>query len=195
MDDILTQANLEDYRSPNKSLFVLARGWCGLQPNSSEAIPIGKLRMIFDQWHEANYEFLPEDRGYDELFFDLIDKVGRVKVPLGDDAIDTAWERMLIAPRPAAADQFQQDELKELTAFCWQLQQLHGADPFYLSCRTVQRLWHLKSHTKAARWLLGLRRLKVIQLVSLGDSKEHKASRYYFIGPETGFEEKTTKHQ
>ena len=179
---ILNQATLENNRSINKSLFTLARGWCSLHPNSSASIPIRKLRTIFDQWYEINSEFIPSKKGYDELFFELIDKVGRVKVPLDYDVIGTAWERMLIAPRPKSADKFRTDELKDLTSFCWQLQQIQGDAPFYLSCRTVQRLWRLNSHTKAARWLLGLRQLNVLELISQGSAISQHASRYFFIG-------------
>lgn len=188
VNDILAQANLEDYHSTNKSLFVLARGLSALHPASPRSIPIGKLRVIFDRWYDENYDFLPDSKGYDELLFDLIDKVGRVKIPLGADTINTAWERMLRAPYPESANLFRQKELKQLTSLCWQLQKLQGPDPFFLSCRTVQRLWSLKSHTKAARWLLGLRRLEILKLVDLGDSGSHRASRYYFIGPVIGSE-------
>jgi hypothetical protein len=188
VDDILAQANFEYCHSTNKSLFVLARGLCALHPASSKAIPLIKLQMIFDQWYNANYAFLPDSKGYDELLFDLIDKVGRVKIPLGADTINTAWERMLRSPYPEAANLFRQEELKQLTSLCWQLQKLQGLDPFFLSCRTVQRLWSLKSHTKAARWLLGLRRVKVLELVDPGDSGSHRASRYIFTGPVVGHE-------
>ena len=60
----------------------------------------------------------------------------------------------------------------------WQLQRLAGDESFFLSCRSVQRLFGLETHTQGMRRLGGLVRVGVLEVVKQGGPKTNKATRY-----------------
>ena len=180
--EVITLANLEEERSVNKCLFQFARGLFTLELQCSEPFSRDELHEMFCQWYERYEHALIDEVGRDELFFDLLEKYDRVKVPFGCDVIKTAWQNALTNSYPVEAQKFQQEELKQLTAFCLQLQITAGDNAFFLSCRTVQRLLGLRSHHKAARWLRGLVATGMLKEIEKGSPGTKKASRYRYTG-------------
>jgi len=87
----------------------------------------------------------------------------------------------LASPYPPEAAQFREDEIKQLVAFCWQLQIAAGDGPFFLSSRKAQTLLGLKEHKQAARRLRGLVRTGVLEIVERGGAKTNRATRYRYV--------------
>ena len=180
LDEVLAIANLEEEHSADICLFKFARGIRTLELGHSEPFSIDELRPMFARWYEQNESALTGEVGIDDVFCDFMDKFSRVKAPLGTDVVKTAWQNALANPYPKEAQKFRQEERKQLTAFCLQLQITAGDNAFFLSCRTVQRLLGLRSHHKAARWLRGLVRVGVLKEIEKGGPGTKKASRYRF---------------
>ena len=79
---------------------------------------------------------------------------------------------LLTAPRQA--------RLQKLVALCHLMQALAGPNPFYLACRTVQRLFNLKTHEQPATWLRILRKRGVLTEVIKGGPTSMRASRFHY---------------
>jgi len=70
-------------------------------------------------------------------------------------------------------------DLLLLATVCRELQAFHGANPFFISYRTVQRIFGHETHDKAARWMRSLCVMKVIKETEKG--KGLNASRYRYL--------------
>jgi hypothetical protein len=174
--------------STNISLFLFARGVHALQLRHGKDFSRDELQRMFGEWYDYNYDFLCEAEGvddemdgFDDLYFDFLEKYERVRVPLGNDFAEAAWQIARVGPYPPEAEQFQQDELKQLTCLCWHMQIASRNEPFFLSCRKVQTLMGLSTHQIAARRLRGLVKCGVLEVVEQGGPKTNKATRYRYV--------------
>jgi hypothetical protein len=179
--EVLELSSMEDELITNIGLFKFARGIRALGLARNEEFSMAQLREMFSQWYSSNDVYHHGEGGFDDMFFDFLEKLKRVKVPLGQDFVEAAWQTACVAPYPPEAKQFQQDELKQLTALCWQMQLAAEDGVFYLSCRQVQALMKLNAPEQAARWLRGLVRIGVLEEVEKGGPHTNKATRYRYI--------------
>ena len=93
-------------------------------------------------------------------------------------------ERAVTTDLPTVALQYEQPELRMLVALCRELQRAAGDGPFWLACRTVERLLGVGRVT-AWRWLGLLVDDKILYLVEKGDRRTGRASRYVYIADDT----------
>src|SRR6266436_2530710 len=104
----------------------------------------------------------------EEYFIEFLNAYKRAKFPIGSTVIPTAWKAAQEQRPPQEANQFENPQLRLLVSLCRELQRVNGSEPFYVSCRTVQKLFQLGTHTTAAKWLKALCALEIIQETKKG---------------------------
>jgi hypothetical protein len=129
-----------------------------------------ELRVVFSLWHGRAVGYLRAGQAWDEYFAEFTEAYGDVKRPGGNAVVDIAWRAVSTpnCPYPPESALFVDTRLQKLVALCHLLQALAGPNPFYLACRTVQRLFGLKSHEQGANWLRILRKRGVLAEVRKG---------------------------
>jgi hypothetical protein len=163
-------------------LFTLARGIKTLEAQRSEPYTRNELREVFNQWYAAALPYVRENLAAEDYFLELLELYDYADTPLGSGVVESAFLQAQSAPYPPESEQFEGSDFKLLVAFCWHLQQQTGGDSFYLSCRTVQRLFGLETHAQAARRLRGLVRFGVLEVTGKGGPKTNRATRFNFVG-------------
>lgn len=105
------------------------------------------------------------------------------RVPAGQ-GFDAAVARILSEPLPSEADRYEEETVRRLVAVCAGLHRFAGEEPFYLSCRTAQRVCGFGSYHTASRRLTRLVEdglLKVV-LKARGGTDRRRATRYRWVG-------------
>lgn len=102
-----------------------------------------------------------------------------VQVPAGQ-GFDAAVARILAVPFPPEADRYADEPTRRLAAVCAGLQRHAGENPFFLSCRTAQRVCGFGSKDTANRRLNRLvdDGLLVVTWKGLGGTDRRRATRY-----------------
>jgi hypothetical protein len=96
---------------------------------------------------------------------------------------DGAMTRALAEPSPAEAERYEEEAMKKLVAVCVALQKYAGEEPFFLSCRTAQRICGFGSFHTAARRLNQLVEdgLLVVVWMGKGGTDRRRATRYRWL--------------
>ena len=153
-------------------LFALARSVKSFA-HEHGAYSLGELRAIHDRWHEVSKALLPLKLQDGEFCFAAFLKAfGNVKYLQGERVLENAWERTLCPPPPGLAGILSQclspdAPLCRLAHLCLELQRGFGEQPFFLSCRTVGRLFGAGPAT-ASTWLRSLEVMGIIETVKKG---------------------------
>ena len=101
------------------------------------------------------------------------------KFPLGSVVLAQAMEAAKKNPIPPTALTWTTDpDVRLLAAICRELQTIHGAEPFFLSGRMVQRIFKHNTHATGAKWLRSFCVMQVVVEVKKGIGLT--ASRYRF---------------
>jgi hypothetical protein len=178
---LLLMAKPSRKHTNHNCLFLLARGVLALEEERGKCYSRAELRDVFNQWYAAAKPYVRENLTSDDYFMEFLELCDYANTPLGSGTVDLAWELAQSEPLPPEAEQFDSLEYKLLTALCWHLQRLAGAEPFYLSTRTVQRVCGLETHTQAARRLRMLVRFEVLEEVEKGGPHTNKATRFRYV--------------
>ena len=179
--ELIALATPTNSHQNHRCLFLLARGVRALGRQRGRELSTGERRKVFGAWYQRATPFLNTGQSKDEYWFEFLEGYERVKSPLGEEAITRAWKQAHLLQPPKAAEQFEHPQIRLLVALCRELQRAAGHEPFYLSCRTVQRLFRHDLHTTAALWLRGLVRSKIIEEVEKGGPQTNRASRYRYL--------------
>ena len=166
----------------NWSLFLFARGLRTLEAKRREDLTPDEVTNAFNQWYSRSVKFLDSEKTKFEYETKFSNEYEHAKTAFGNEAIKRAWQLANEEPPPDDAYEFENPKFRLLVALCWQLQVIAGDKPFYLSCRTVQELLGLGSHSTAAEWLSHLRVKNIIREIEKGNNKTEKpkASRYRY---------------
>lgn len=164
-------------RQRHRLLFELARELKAI-PALADA-PVAELKPYIRQWHQ---EALPHitTKPFEESWFDFAEAWDKVKFPKGKEPMAMIFSKAVEAELPEVAQQYEQQELRLLVALCRELQRGCGDGEFFLSTRTAGQLLGI-DHVKASRWLRGLQRDGILELVTLGSRQKRKASRYRYL--------------
>jgi hypothetical protein len=107
-----------------------------------------------------------------------------VKVPIGQSPLNEAFKRASATAPPQSALRYEDPRKRQLAALCRELQSASQSNPFYLSCRSVEKLIGI-SYQLANKWLYMLTIDRLIQVETPGTSGPGgKATRYRYIGGE-----------
>ena len=165
----------------NKRIFSFVRALKAI-PALTDA-DAESVRGIVKEWHRRARPVI-ETKPFEETWIDFRRAWKRVILPLGDDPMGLMLERAVTTGLPTVALEYEQPELRVLVALCRELQRAAGERPFWLACRTVQRLLGVGRVT-AGRWLGLLVDDKILFLVEKGSRQTGRASRYCYIADDT----------
>jgi hypothetical protein len=164
-------------------VFTLARAVKAMEKKQARLWSHGEKRKLFHLWLERAAPHLKKSQNVDEYWFEFLEAYDNAIYVLGFDVIQNAWKSTNSKDPPAAANQFQSDKIRLLVSLCRELQILSGEKAFFLSCRTVQRLFNLESHARAAAWLKGLTQDGILKVIKQGGPDTNKATRYRYLPP------------
>lgn len=111
--------------------------------------PARDLRAIVQDWHARALAVIGT-KPFEETWADFVYAWKRVKWPHGVTLAAAVQKATDNTETPPEAANYDDPKNQLLLRICWQLQQLHGVEPFYLSLRTAGGLADL-SHTEAAK--------------------------------------------
>ena len=154
--------------------FLLARRIRGIELRYQFRCGPMLLRRIFDRWEEQNRQYLTDGPDY---YSDFLAMMSKVRFPQG-------YLRHVLKIARAKNTPIRAQSLPPLVQLlaklCRELQKLAGGGSFFLASRAVAELFDC-THTTAANWLRALALIDVIEVVSVGDLAEHRASEYRYI--------------
>jgi len=188
METLLAGTIPTERHGNHERLFTLARRVKAFALGQPAPLPEAELRAVFSLWHQRAAGFLRADQAWDEYYYEFAEAYADVKRPGGQAVVDVAWKAVnaTTCPLPPEAALFVDARLQKLVALCHLLQALAGPEPFFLACRTVQRLFNLRTHEQAAAWLRLLRKQKVIAEAVKGGPTSMRATRYYYCNAAQG---------
>jgi hypothetical protein len=137
------------------------------------------LETVVRDWHQRALPFIGT-KPFEETWIDFLRAWPRVKYPKGTEPMAKVFAQALDAHPPAVAERYEQPRLRLLVSLCRELQRGAGDGPFYLSVRTAAGLLGVDIST-ASRWLFLLLQDGILDIVSRGDQRERKASRFRYI--------------
>jgi hypothetical protein len=164
----------------NECLWQLARTLKAL-PHLAEAGE-GDLWPFVEQWFQLAHGVIGT-KSLAVCWKDFKRQWKLAKVPAGQ-GFDAAIARILCEALPPEADRYEEEAVRRLVAVCAGLQRFACEDPFYLSCRTAQRVCEFGSYHTASRRLTRLVEdglLKVV-LKARGGTDRRRATRYRWVG-------------
>ena len=179
--DLIAQVAPTDYGQNNDSLFRLAR----LLKSYEDAIgrlPTEQERLfVFDRWCLVARRFWRHPR--DEYYAEFLDACHYARISLDQNPIELAVSRARCSPLPEVAG-FTDERIRLLVAICREMQQITGANSFFLPTRKLGEI--LGAHwTQVGRWLRILEKpLEIIHLAP-GEVRRPGGSRSprYYYGP------------
>lgn len=137
------------------------------------------LEAVVREWHRQALPFIGT-KPFEETWIDFLRGWPRVKYPKGTEPMAQPFAKAVEAELPQVAERYEQRQLKLLVSLCRELQRAVGDGAFYLSVRTAARLLAVDPST-AWRWLFLLEHDGILIVVTRGDRKERRASRYRYI--------------
>jgi len=161
----------------NRQVFELARALKAI-PWLADADP-RDLEVVVREWHRQALPFIGT-KPFEETWIDFLRGWPRIKYPKGSEPMAKVFAQALEANPPAVAERYEQPQLKLLVSLCRELQRGAGDGPFYLSVRTAAGLLGVDIST-ASRWLFVLSQDRILDIVSRGNQRERKASRYRYV--------------
>jgi hypothetical protein len=178
IEDALRVSMPNKKRENNALLFKLARAIKTLEVKG-EKFDLARLESIFSEWHRRSEKFLREGQSREEYYLEFMNACERAKFPLGGVKVAEAWEKANSQPLPSEAMRFENPKLCLFVAFLKQLQEMAGAEPFFLTSRDGAHFLQLESHSIVDKWFGALRKLGYIKVAQPGN--EHRATRYFYI--------------
>jgi len=181
--DLIAQVAPTDYRQNNDSLFRLARLLKSYEDEIGR-LPTAQERLfLFDRWCLVARGFWRHSR--DEYYAEFLDACHYARIGLDQSPIELAVSRAKSAPLPEVAG-FTDERIRLLVAICREMQQITGANSFFLPTRKLGEI--LGEHwTQVGRWLRILEKpLEIIHLAP-GEVRRRGGNRSprYHYGPAT----------
>ena len=161
-------------------LWELARALKGI-PELVDA-NAADLTPILRDWYERAKPRTSGEHDFDDTRLGFARAWSRAILPGGDDPLRLVLARADAAGTPPEADHYDHTGRRRLAGLCRELQAAAGDQPFYLSARTVARLFELKSWSTGSQWLRLLEMDKLLWVAERGSEARMKATRYRYIG-------------
>ncbi len=158
--DLIAQVAPTDYHHNNTSLFKLARLVKSYENAIGRASTEGELEAVFDRWSLIAHRFWRHTR--DEYYAEFLDACSYARIGLDENPIEVAVSRAKAALLPQVQG-FTDERIRLLVAICREIQQITGANPFFLPTRKLDEILGVHC-TQVARWLRVLEFLRIIHL-------------------------------
>jgi hypothetical protein len=180
-DAVRAAVPLKEHENHHR-LFTLARAIKALELKRGSKFTVSEMKKLFEKWHELAKPFARADLSKDDYWFEFLEGYENAEHPLGIDVVAAAWEAARAKPLPPEAMQFETEEVRRVVSLCRELQALRPGSPFFLSVRTVQRLLGHETHATVSRWLRGLARSGVLEVIKQGSQQSRQATRFRYRG-------------
>ena len=148
-------------------------------------LSLEERKSAFNVWWGLAKPTLPEDTDFDECLLLFLDAYDKARTPLGSNVLETAVKRLKETPPPPEANRFSSAKIKRLVHFCHELQTIAGGNPFFLGARDAARVIGC-TPVVACKYLNGLVREGILELVVKGTAAGRRASRFRYAGPGHG---------
>ena len=161
---------------------VLARAVKALETLRGSSFSPKEHQDIHNRWLEGAAPFLRPGQSKEDYFMEYLNAYQLAKYPLGSAAVAKAMDAAKQNPLPPDALPWASNpDTRLLAAICRELQKSAGEAPFYLSARTVQRIFQHQTHATGAKWLRSFCVMQILTETEKG--KGLRASRYRYCGP------------
>jgi hypothetical protein len=166
----------------NASLFKLARLVRSYEKVVGRAATNTELELVFDLWCSLSCPFWRSELTRDDYYAEFLMAYSYARIGLTENPLELAVSRAKAAPLPEVPG-FTNERIRLLVAICRELQEITGANPFYLPTRKLGDI--LEAHwTQVAKWLRALEVLDVIHLAP-GEVRKRggaRSPRYHYRG-------------
>jgi len=182
LDEAITSTLPTDTGQRDRCIFTFCR-WLKAIPELQD-LKAAQLKPIVERWHARAYPIIGTKR-FEVTWQDFIYAWKRVKYPKGMLLGPVLQKAREDTQNPPEATDYEDPRTQLFVRICWQLQQIHGEQPFWLSHRTAGQLLGI-SHTEAGKKFEMLMEDGV-----LGIANAHTkifATRYRYIGQHAGKE-------
>ena len=161
------------------ALFKLARALKAFEISTGALLSPAQKSAAFQDWYGQTLALglLRQGQARDDYMSEFLSAWQHAQWPLGNDPVQTAWQKAQLEALPPEAAHFEGESRKRLVALCWQLH-LAAKGHWFLAGRTAAQLLGAK-HRTVALWLSNLVALGVLEIVS--ESTTVKARRYRFL--------------
>jgi hypothetical protein len=178
--DLISGIAPTDYGQNNASLFKLGRLVKGYEQAIGRAATQRELEFVFDQWCPLAARFWRSRCSCDDYYAEFLELYSYARTGL--NPIEVAVSRAKAAPLPEVQG-FGDERIRLLAAICREMQDITGADPFFLPTRKLGEVLGAH-HTSVAHWLRALEFLGIIHLAK-GEVRRRGGSRSprYHYGP------------
>ncbi|MGD9874512.1 MAG: BT4734/BF3469 family protein [Kiritimatiellia bacterium] len=157
----------------NKKVLNLARG-LKLDAGLSDA-PKSELKKIVREWFRLALPHI-KTKDFTETWADFVYAWDRVRTPLSEGAIISAWHRVESEPLPEVCEAYADNErASRLLALCWHLKRQDGT--FYLSMPQAAKLLKMHPH-QVLRFLKMFRADGLFSIIEKGQLEKRKATLY-----------------
>jgi hypothetical protein len=179
-DDLISEVAPTDYHQNNASLFKLARSVKSYEQSIGRAATQRELEFVFDRWSSVADGFWRKGSTRDDYYAEFLDCYHYAHTALN---IEVAVSLAKAAPLPEVQG-FTNERIRLLVSICREMQQITGADPFFLPTRKLGEILDVH-YSQVARWL---RALEVLQIIHLprGEVRTrggNRCPRYYYGQP------------
>ena len=143
-------------------MFKLARLVKSYENAIGRPATVLERQFVFDRWCLLARRFWRPELTRDDYYAEFLDACSYARIGLDENPIEVAVSRAKAAPLPQVQG-FTDERIRLLVAICREMQQITGANPFFLPTRTLDEI--LRVHfTQVARWLRVLEFLGIIHL-------------------------------
>ena len=180
-NDIMSEIAPTDFHQNNGSLLKLARLVKSYEGAIGRPTAHRELEFVFDRWCAVSDRFWRSGLTRDDYYAEFLEVYSYAHTGL---TIELAVSRAKAAPLPTG-EGFKNEKIRLLAAICREMQEITGAEPFFLPTRLLGKILGVH-YSSVARWL---RVLRVLQIIYPADSPGgNRCPRYHYGKPvqETG---------
>jgi len=145
-NDLIAQVAPTDYQQNNPSLFKLARLVKSYENVVGRPATEAELEFVFDRWSLIARPFWRRELTRDDYYAEFLEAYGYARIGLDENPIELAVSRAKATPLPQVQG-FTDERIRLLGAICREMQQITGANPFFLPTRKSARFLACIGHT------------------------------------------------
>jgi DNA-binding transcriptional ArsR family regulator len=179
--DIISEIAPTGYHQNNGSLVKLARLVKSYEHAIGRTATPRELELVFDRWCSLARGLWRRELTRDDYYAEFLEAYSYVHTGLN---VELAVGRAKAAPLPEVQG-FTDERIRLLVAICREMQEITGAEPFFLPTRTLGEILDV-DYSRVARWLRALEALEIIHLAP-GEVRRrggNRCPRYRYGPPE-----------
>jgi hypothetical protein len=175
--DVISEIAPTGSHHNNLSLLKLARLFKSYEHAIGRTATARELELVFDRWASLARWFWRPGLTRDDYYAEFLEVYSYAHTGLN---IELAVGRAKAAPLPEVQG-FTDERIRLLVAICREMQEITGANPFFLPTRTLAEILDVH-YSQVARWLRALEVLDIIRLAP-GEVRRrggNRSPRYHY---------------